>query len=125
MDAVRRTQLAEPFADWWIEAYTDPPIGDFLDMRTAANEATAEPTEAKMDALVATLARLIKSHNMTNRDGSPLEFVLRAMPARLIAAISGALQSGGEPADPLSTPASLLEPASPAKRSRRNTRSGD
>ena len=131
-DAVKRVTLAEPWQDFWVEVYLDPPMGAYLDMQAAVETAKRLPNEASITGLLATMPALIAEHNMTNRDGTPLTWEARALGARLVKAISDAIVSvidepieGGEPADPLLTkPGNSPGSASRRSRSPRNTRSG-
>jgi hypothetical protein len=131
-DAVRRTFLAEPWQDFWIDAFVDPPIGDYLAMEAAARAAVSMPTEATLDELIGTLPALIRAHNMTGRDGEPLEWKAAAMGAKLIKSLTAALKSvqddeGGAPADPLPKSGrrrSSRRHVSPAGPSRSSTPSG-
>ena len=131
-DAVRRVSLAEPWQDFWIDGYLDPEIGLYLDMRAASADAVAVPTEASLDALIATMPPLIAEHNLTGRDGQPIAWQARAMGSRLIRALADALteiaDGGGEAADPLppraTRRAASRATSSPASRSRSATRSG-
>lgn len=123
-------QLASPWEAFWVRPYLDPPLGLYLDMQAALHRAQAEPTEASIDALIATIPPLIAEHNITARDGSPIEWKSRALGSRLILATVEAIkrvQDGGEPADPLPPsrkPATSLQRGSRPNRSRSTTRSG-
>jgi len=130
-DAVRRITLDEPWQDFWVEVYLDPPMGIYIDMQKASSVALARPDEASMSALISSMRPLVAAHNLTDRDGAPLEpWVAANMGAKLIRSITAAITAaqndeGGAPADPLpKTPASSSGRESPRSRSQRTTRSG-
>lgn len=130
-DAVVREHLDPPWQEFWVDAYVDPPLGDYLDMQKAAEEAVGRPNEASIDALLATMKPLIADHNMTGRDGGPLQWKGRELGSKLVSALVAALKKaqdeGGAPADPLPRKqrrALSRGRGSPASASRRSTRSG-
>ena len=129
-DAVKRVTLAEPWQDFWVEVYLDPPMGIYIDMEKAASLAVGRPDEATMSALISSMRSLVAAHNMTDRDGAPLEpWVAANMGAKLIKGITSAItetqqDEGGESEDPL-TPATSPGRGSRRSRSPRTTPSGD
>lgn len=126
-DTTRRVELAAPWSDFWVEVYTDPEFGLFLDFREAWAEAKGNPLPETIDRLIVLMTRCIAAHNITGRDGAPVELRLRNLNASLTTAIAGAItdvvNGGGEPADPLPT-AALPASSSPRRRSRRSSASG-
>ena len=130
-DAVRRVTLAEPWQDFWVEVYLDPPMGIYIDMQKAASEAVARANEVTLTALIGSMHPLIAAHNMTDRDGDPLTtWSAATMGIRLIKGITAAIHQvqnddGGASADPLPRKrASSPGSASPRSRSPRTTPSG-
>lgn len=126
-DTTRRVTLAAPWSDFWVDVYTDPEFGLFLDFREAWNEAKGDPVPESIDRLIALMARCIAEHNITGRDGAPVELRLRNLNAGLTTAIAGAItevvNGGGASADPLPTAVSPVS-SSPRRRSRRSSASG-
>jgi hypothetical protein len=129
-DAVQRVTLAEPWQDFWVDVYLDPPMGVYIDMRAAASEVLSVPSSENIDALIGTMPPLIAAHNITGRDGEPIVWGVRTMGGKLVVAIKDALtqvQDGGAPAGPLPPPMNRetsRASGSAVKRSRSTTRSG-
>ena len=131
---VRRVQLGEPYTECWVEPYLDPPMGMWLDFREAALTAKSDPSEPNADRLLAVTKLFVADHNLTDRDGAPLEvWTARTVGPKLTNAIRMAIESvlqdeGGATADPLpnrtTRRAASHGRGSPAPRSPRNTRSG-
>ena len=118
-DEANRVRLPSPWEEFWIEAYTQPPLGDWLDAREAVAAASATSLPS-LDKALDACRRLVKDHNLVDREGKPLDLTLRTMSTSLIlaylTAMVGALGGVGESTAPLSP-----RTTSPVRSSRRRT----
>lgn len=126
-DAVRRLPLSEPWEEFWVDLLEDPPMGEWLRIQAAAIEATTNPTPESIDKAIVAFRPLIAAHNITDRDGQPLELSLQSMPSSLFRAVllvvKRALEGEGLPPTPAKRARSRV-PSSPRTRSPRATSSG-
>jgi hypothetical protein len=103
-DVVRRLTLPEPWSDFWVDLYEDPPMGSWLKVQSAAIAAIANRSPETIDAAITAFRPLIAAHNITDRDGQPLELKLESMPSSLFQAmllvIRRALDGEGLPPTP-------------------------
>lgn len=130
---VRRVQLGEPYNEFWIEVYLDPPMGLYLEMQTVLRDAIASHDEAVLDRALALMKECVADSNLVTREGAPLDkWTTRTVGGKLVGRLGVAIRSviendeGGASADPLPTTRRAASPGrgSPAPRSRRSTRSG-
>lgn len=124
---VRRLNLSEPWQEFWVDLYEEPPMGSWVRIQSAAIEATSNPTPESIDRAIAAFKPLIAAHNITDRDGQPLDLTLESMPSSLFRAVllvvRRALEGEGLPPT-LARKARSRAPSSQAKKSRRITSSG-
>lgn len=123
-DATVRRQLAEPWQDFWVELYGEPPLGAYLDLQEAAVAAQQTLTFETIQSACRTIEPLVKAHNLTDRDGKPIkELSLRTLSAGLFTALLMATLGAASPPPPAKRER-LRGPSSPASRSRRASSSG-
>ena len=124
-DQTRRIALSEPWQDFWIELWEDPPMGAWLDLQEAAREALANPVPPAIEACIIAFQPLIAKHNLKDRAGGPItELTLRTLSSGLYQALLGALRTAlnGPPAS--AKRERSRAPSSPKPRSRRASPSG-
>lgn len=126
-DVVRRLSLSEPWEDFWVDLYEDPPMGSWLKIQSTAIAAMANRTPETIDAAITAFRPLIAAHNMTDRDGQPLELELESMPSSLFQAVllvvRRALDGDGLPPTPARKARSRV-PSSQGTKSPATTSSG-
>lgn len=127
-DTTRRVYLAEPWQDFYVDLFEDPPMGAWLDLQEAANEAMKNPTPPVIEAAIRAFTPLIADHNLADREGKRIEeLTLRSLSSGLFRAILGALERAmagdGVPPTPARRERSRA-PSSPGARRRRATTSG-
>ncbi len=126
-DAVRRLTLAEPWQDFWVDLYEDPPMGEWLAIQEKANEAASNPVPDAIDAAIRAFRPLIATHNITDREGQPMELTLQTLPSSLFAAILLAVRQALDGAGLPPTSAKRARsrgPSSPRPKSPRASNSG-
>lgn len=98
-------RLDEPWSEFTVNVYSDPPIGAFLEAKAAAAEAMAQADEANLRRAVASAAALVASHDITDREGQPLVLELGALTPSLLSALLDAVLRGtrGAADPPLAT----------------------
>ena len=118
----RRVPLAEPWDAFWIEVFADPPLAVYVEFEERLAEMERERTTASAEAVIAVIAQLVKAHNLTDRDGRPIELSLRGgLTAGQLSGISKAIRTvlnGGGSADPLPSKAPSRGRSSRKKASR-------
>lgn len=130
-DETRRVELAEPWSDFWLDLWEDPPMGAWLEIQAKCVAAMRAPQDiALIRDAIATFGLLVADHNITDRSGKRIEtFSLEALSSGLFRAILSAVLIqiagvGSGSSDPLVKTALSPEPSLRARRSRRTSRSG-
>ena len=128
-DLTRRVYLAEPWQDFYLDLYEDPPMGVWLALQEAANESLSNPIPPNIEAAIRAFGPLVADHNITDRNGKPIEeFSFASLSSGLFQAILGAVRRAMEEGEGLPpTPAKRARsrgPSSPGVRRRRATPSG-
>ena len=123
-DLTERRTLPEPWAEFWVELYDEPPLGAYLDLQEAAVAAQKSLTYEAVQAACRTIEPLIKSHNLTDRDGHPItELSLRTLSAGLFKALLLTVLGATSP-PPSAKRERSRGPSSPGSRPRRASSSG-
>lgn len=126
-DQTQRVKLDAPWEDFYIDVWQDPPIGAWLDLKTAAVEALSNPVPDAIEAALVAVRPFVSSHNLTDRAGEPIELEMRVMGASLFVAVVQAVLRAVEGAGttvPLGKPARSSETSSRASRRRHASSSG-
>lgn len=118
-DATRRVHLDAPWEDFWLDIYEDPAIAVWLNLKEVGEAGLRDPRMETIEKACLAVKPVIAGHNLTDRDGKPIEIELRALSVGLFKAvvlrILRELQAG---ADPKPNRAQRRERSSPKPRSR-------
>lgn len=90
-DAVHRVSLPEPWDGMWIDVFDNPPLGLLLDLGEQVALAMGDPRPEVIEAALATAGRYIAAHNLTDREGKPLEWSLRSFAPTLVVGVLRAI----------------------------------
>ena len=130
-DATHRVTLPDPWEGMWIEVYDNPPMGLLLDLGEQVALAMNDPRPEVIEKALVTAYGYIAAHNLTDREGRPLEWSLRSFAPTLVVcvlrAIGDDLRRGADtgPFDNRAAKrARSRAPSSRASRSRRASASG-
>jgi len=138
-DQTHRISLPEPWSDFWIDVLVDPEMGVFTRAKETATagmqdltKGSAEEISEAGDLMLLRLAGLFADHNLTYRDGTPIDFAQKGTFARLTGGLIAGIYDvvmqairGLDTSPP--TPARRATsrgPSSPRTRSPRATSSG-
>lgn len=95
-DRTHRIELPEPWEGFWIEVLDNPPTSVLLDLGEAVAKGQSDPRPEVIEAALAAARPYIAAHNLTGRDGKPLEWTLRAFAPSLIVAVIVAIKDDME-----------------------------
>jgi hypothetical protein len=127
-DEKRRVELGEEWPGFWIDLFEDPPMGAWLDLQEAAIAAMHNPGDQKaIEKAISAFRPLVAGHNITDRDGKPMELSLRAMNASLFRSVLSVVQramAGEGTPTPLPSRATSRGRSSQANPRRRASSSG-
>jgi hypothetical protein len=87
-DTKRRLGLGDEWPGFWVDLWEDPPMGTWIDLQEVVQAALLNPGDIKaIEKAIAAFAPLVAEHNLTDRDGKPLELTLRSMNSGLFKAV--------------------------------------